>query len=267
MGFNLITIALMAAVGLGQSQDVDSSVRPEFEVASVKPDNVDQMNWRVVRPMGGGLVTRGITTRFLIGTAYDVKDFQIVGGPPWTGRETYSIDEKVGNSRKGPTLSVYPTKQQKEDDEWHLRIESLLADRFQLRIHKETREEQVYFLVVAKNGPKFKESKFDESDLGKGMMPGLQMRPHQLTGTSADIHLLAEELSRRLTRKVIDQTGLNGEYNFDLRWAPDAAAGDSAPDGPSIFTAVQEQLGLKLESGNAPVDAIIIDHVEKPSPN
>jgi len=267
MQLKLITIALMAAVGLGQTQNVDSSARPEFEVASIKPDNVDQMNWRVGRPMGGGLVTRGITTKFLIGLAYDVKDFQILDGPSWIGREQYSIDAKPGDNPKGPILSLYLTKQQKEDDEWHLRIQSLLADRFQLKIHKETREGQVYFLVVAKNGPKFRESKFDESALAKGMMPGLQMRPYQLTGTSADIHLLTEELSRRLGRKVINQTGLDGEYNFDLRWAPAAADGDSVPDGPSIFTAVQEQLGLKLESGKASVDGIIIDHIEKPSAN
>ena len=266
MEFRLIAIALMASVRMGQSQDADLSSRPEFEVASIKPDNVDRIR-RVERPMGGGLVTRGITTRYLIGIAYDVKDFQIFGGPSWIGRETYSIDAKPGNSPKGPILSLYLTRQQKEDDEWHLRIQSLLADRFQLRIHKETREEQVYSLVVAKNGPKFKEAKFDESDLGKGMMPGLQMRPYQLTGTSADIHLLTEELSRRLGRKVFDQTGLEGEYNFNLRWAPDAGDGDSVPDGPSIVTALQEQMGLKVEAGKAPVEVLVMDHIEKPSEN
>ena len=148
-----------------------------------------------------------------------------------------------------------------------MRIQSLLADRFQLRIHKETREEQVYSLVVAKNGPKFKVSKFDDSALETGLMPGLKTHPYELAGTSAGIHLLTEELSRRLGRKVIDQTGLDGEYNFDLRWAPDVGDGDSPPDGPSIFTAVQEQLGLKLESGKAAVDAIVIDHIERPSEN
>jgi len=266
MEFKLIAIALMATVGLGQSQDVYSSARPEFEVASIKPDN-GQMNWRVGRPPGGGLVTRGITTKFLIGLAYNVKDFQIFDGPSWIGRETYSIDAKPGNNRKGPILSLYLTQRQKEDDEWHLRIQSLLAERFQLRIHRETREEQVYSLIVAKNGPKFKESKFDESAVEKGLLPGLKMFQYQLTGTSADIHLLTEELSRRLGRNVIDQTGLDGEYDFNLRWAPDVAEGDSVPDGSSIFTAVQEQLGLKLESSKAPVDVIVIDHIEKPSAN
>jgi len=263
MEFKLITIALIA-VGLGQSQDADSSFRPVFEVASIKPD--PQPNPSIGKP-GGRLVGRGIFTKFLIALAYNVKEFQILDAPAWTSREQYSIDAKPGDNPKGPILSVYLTKRQKEDDEFKLRIQSLLADRFQLRIHKETREQQVYSLVVAKNGPKFKDSKFNESDAAKGRLPGLKMHQYELNGTSVDIRLLAEELSRRLGRNVIDQTGLNGEYDFDLRWAPDVAAGDSVPDGPSIFTAVQEQLGLKLESGKAPVDAIVIDHIEKPSAN
>ena len=263
MEFKLIAIALMATVGLGQSQDVDSPVRPEFEVASIKPDpRLDPM---IGRPPGGRLVARGIFTKFLIALAYDVKEFQILDGPSWISREQYSIDAKPGDNPKGPILSVYLTQRQKEDDEWHLRIQSLLADRFQLRIHKETREEQVYSLVVAKNGPKFKESKFDDS-APKGL-PGLTMHPYELIGTKVSLHYVAEALSRQMSRNVIDQTGLDGEYDFDLRWAPDAGDGDSPPDGPSIFTALQEQLGLKLESSKAPVDAIVIDHIEKPSAN
>jgi bla regulator protein blaR1 len=266
MKFKLITIALIATVGLGQSQDANSSFRPAFEVASIKP--YDGRTPRRIQIMpGGGLAAHGVTAKFLIGHSYDVKDFQILGGLSWIGSELYTIDAIPGANRKGPILSLYFNQRQKDEGEFKLRIQSLLADRFQLRIHKETREEQVYSLVVAKNGPKFKESRFNESDVGKGMLPGLTMHPYELIGASVDIHLLAEELSRRLSRNVIDRTGLNGEYDFNLRWVPDAADGDSVPDGPSIFTAVQEQLGLKLESSKAPVDAIVIDHIEKPSPN
>jgi bla regulator protein BlaR1 len=250
---------------LAQGAQTYPAGRLEFEVASIKPD--PRLDVSIGRPRGGRLVARGITTRFLIALAYNVKDFQVLDGPSWISREQYSIDAKPGDNPKGPILSLYLTQRQKEDDEWRLRIQSLLADRFQLRIHKETRDEQVYSLVVAKNGPKFKESKFDESDAEKGRLPGLKMLPYELIGTSVDIRLLAEELSRRLSRNVIDQTGLNGEYDFDLRWAPDVADGDSVPDGPSVFTAVQEQLGLKLESSKAPVDAIIIDHIERPTEN
>src|ERR1022692_97872 len=191
MGFKLITVALMATVGLGQSQDVDSTARPEFEVASIKPD--PRLDLSIHRPPGGGLVTRGVPTKFLIGLAYDVTDFQIFGAPSWIGGEQYSIDAKPGENRKGPILSLYLIHRQKEEDEWHLRIQSLLAQRFQLRIHRETREEQVYSLVVAKNGPKFQKSKFDDSALVKGL-PGLKMHPYELAGTSVSIRYLAEEL-------------------------------------------------------------------------
>jgi uncharacterized protein (TIGR03435 family) len=93
------------------------------------------------------------------------------------------------------------------------------------------------------------------------------MRPSELTGVSVSLDVFVGELSRRLGRNVIDRTGFNGQYDFSLRWVPDETDPNSVPDGPSIFTAVQEQLGLKLESGKAPVDAIVIDHIEKPSPN
>jgi len=266
MEFKLIAIALMATVGLGQSPDVDSSARPEFEVASIRPDN-GQMNVQLLWLPGGRLSASGITATLLIGVAYSVKDFQIFGGPSWTGRDQYSIDAKPGvASRKGPILSLYLTRQQRESEEGKLRIQSLLAERFQLRIHRETREEQVYSLIVAKNGPKLQKSKFDDGAPENGV-PGLQMHPYQLTGTKVSIHYLAEELSRRLSRDVIDQTGLDGEYDFNLRWVPDVGDGDSLPDGPSIFTALQEQMGLKLESSKSPVDVLVIDHVERPSAN
>jgi bla regulator protein blaR1 len=152
MEFRLLMIALLAAVGLGQSQDVDSSFRPAFEVASIKPDPLPEERIMIGHPPGGGLVARGISTRFLIALAYDVKQFQILDGPSWISREQYSIDAKPGDNPKGPILSLSLTGRQREDDEWRLRIQSLLADRFQLKIHKETREEQVYSLVVAKTG-------------------------------------------------------------------------------------------------------------------
>ncbi|MBV9745664.1 MAG: TIGR03435 family protein [Acidobacteriia bacterium] len=266
MKSRLLIIALLAAVGLGQSPDADSSFRPAFEVASVKPDPGGTLS--VGKPPGGGFWARGIWTKLLIGLAYDVKEFQILAGPSWISHELYSIDAKRGDNPRGAILSPPQLiKQRIEDEEWHLRIQSLLADRFQLRIHRETKEQPVYSLVVGKNGPKFRESRFSEADFRKGAVPGLTMRPYELIGNSVAIRFLADELSRRLDRNVIDRTGLNEEYNFDLRWVQDMVDGHSVPDGPSIFTAVQEQLGLKLESGKAPVDAITIDHIEKPSPN
>jgi uncharacterized protein (TIGR03435 family) len=267
--FKLITIALMAAVGFGQTQDfAATAARPEFDVASIRSTSPDdgQTHVRLLWLPGGRFSATGITAKMLIGVAYSVKPFQIFGGPSWIGRDQYSIDAKGTAKEKGSILSLYLTPQQRESEEGNLRLQSLLVERFQLRAHRETKEQEVYSLVIGKNGPKFKESKFDDSAAEKGLQ-GLKMHPYELTGTKVSIHYLVEELSRRLSRNVVDQTGLNGEYDFDLGWAPDAGDGDSLPNGPSIFTALQEQLGLKLESSKAPVDVLVIDHIEKPSAN
>jgi uncharacterized protein (TIGR03435 family) len=257
----------MAAVGFGQTLDATPSARPEFDVASIKSTNSDdgQTRVRLAWLPGGRFLATGVTAKMLIGVAYSVKPFQIFGGPSWIGRDQYSIDAEGTAKEKGSILSLYLTPRQRESEEGNLRLQSLLAERFQLRTHRETKEQEVYSLVIGKNGPKFRESKFDDRAAEKGLL-GLKMNPNELTGTKVSIHYLVEELSRRLSRNVIDQTGLDGEYNFDLRWAPDGD-GDSLPDGPSIFTALQEQLGLKLESSKAPVDVLVIDHVEKPSAN
>jgi uncharacterized protein (TIGR03435 family) len=152
----------------------------------------------------------------------------------------------------------------------------ILVERFGLKVHHETRTLPVYALVVAKGGPKMTASKPQPND--PDGMPGnpgvLNTSLGRETGRGALIEFLAEDLSDALGRKVVDKTGLTGRYDFTLTWAPDddaAAMGSSAssgaPQGPSLFTAVQEQLGLKLEPVKAPVDVVVIDHLEKPSEN
>ena len=156
------------------------------------------------------------------------------------------------------------------------RLRSILAERFRLRIHRDTKEAPVYALVIAKNGPKLKES---HEGFGINGMPG------QLIGAKAGMALLARVLSGILRRPVVDHTGLDATYAFKLEWTPDfgssldkpgaaavekaEAVGASLPDseGPSIFSALQEQLGLRLESQKGPVETIVIDRAEKPSEN
>ena len=264
-----ILMALMATVALAQSPDTPTREQPKFEVVSIRPESSGngQVRVRLSWLPGGRFVANGFTARMLIGIAYGAKNFQISGGPSWTERDGYSVEAKGNVIGKGPILSLFLTQQQKEEEENQLKLQALLAERFQLKFHKETRDEQVYSLVVAKDGPKLRAANLDGGAPETDRRPGLKMYPYQLTGTSVSLRYLAEELSRRLSRKVIDQTRLTGEFDFNLRWAPDAADGNSLPDGPSIFTAMQEQLGLKLESSKAPVDEIIIDHIEKPSGN
>jgi len=162
----------------------------------------------------------------------------------------------------------------------------LLADRFQLTLHRETKEQSVYALLVAKNGPKLQESQTKDGQAKEGTGPRgpmMRMGRGELSGQGVALDMLTRTLSSQLGRTVIDRTGLKGNFDFKLTWTPDP--GQSAgppgggpppgadappppdPNGPSIFTALQEQLGLRLESQKGPVEMLVIDRVEKPSEN
>jgi uncharacterized protein (TIGR03435 family) len=151
-------------------------------------------------------------------------------------------------------------------------LQSLLAERFKLVVHRETRQQQVYDLVIDKGGTKMK-----DSNVAPGQQQGLRGGRGEITGMAAPVPLLINFLSQQLGRSVIDKTGLTGKYDFALKWTPDPGAaagpkaGDTAPpvdvSGPSIFTALQTDLGLKLQSGKGPVEMLVIDSVEKPDAN
>jgi uncharacterized protein (TIGR03435 family) len=219
----------------------------------------------------------------MIVIAWRVQPFQISGGPVWLDSARYDVSAKSENT---PNPGEIP-----------LMLQALLADRFQLKIHRETKELPIYALLVAKKdgklGPHLTESKegsctpIDPSKPPPPTEPGkppklgcggMMMGPRGLTATSAPIANLIPMLSRFLGRTVVDKTGLTGKFDISLEWVPDESqAMQFAPDGPkspssdvtgpSIFTALQEQLGLKLESQKGPVETIVIDHAEKPSEN
>jgi uncharacterized protein (TIGR03435 family) len=150
-------------------------------------------------------------------------------------------------------------------------LQSLLAERFKLSLHTEIKQEPVYELTITNGGPKLKEV------FGEMKSPGVRLGRAQLTGTGVPMSTIARSLSQRLGRSVIDKTELTGRYDFDLTYTPDvvetSAPGTAGPDtppdpnGPRIFTAVQEQLGLRLQSAKGPVEVLVIDHVEKPDAN
>ena len=233
--------------------------RPSFEVASVKPgDPDDRQVWTLFKP-GGRFSTSNATLQMLLGNAYDVRNHQISGGPTWLASAKFNIEAKAESDVPNPQM--------------RLMIQSLLTERFKLAMHRETREEQVYELVVEKSGSKLK----DATDSLQGKQQGLGVRRGEITGMAASVLLLANVLSQQTGRSVIDKTGLAGKYDFTLQWTPDPggpapfggpdAAPPPDPSGPSLFTAVQEQLGLKLQSTKGPVEILVIDHVEKPSEN
>jgi bla regulator protein BlaR1 len=244
--------------------------RSGFEVASVKPSAPSDLRGSTFQftPDGGLRVTNG-TLKGIIETAYDVRQFQISGGPGWLNTERYDILAKSASDGNGDQVeSIKETR---------IRLQWLLAQRFQLKVHRDTKELPVYVLALGKKGSKLIEAEAPSAPGSSAT--GIQARCGQMVGTSASMVNLAVYLSRQLDRSVLDRTGLSGKYNFQLEWTPDAGpcsapsnggspgAAISSPDGASIFTALQEQLGLKLEATKGPVDIIVVDRAEKADAN
>ncbi len=221
-----------------------------FEVASVKRAT-SQAGGRISSSMRldpGRFTCSNVSLKKLLVESYGVKDYQ-VSGPDWFDTEIYDITATLPPGTTG--------------DDVRLMIQALLADRFKLTFHRDSKEIPVYALVVGKGG-----SKLQEVEFGRGSTSG---SPGQLTATRIAIRNLTEFLSRQTGRPVLDMTGLKGFYNFTLNYTPDAAPSAPSPEtpipesgvGPSLFTAVQEQLGLRLEPRKAPVEILVVDHVEK----
>jgi uncharacterized protein (TIGR03435 family) len=259
-----------------------TNARPEFEVASIKPAEPGARGMFIRATPGGRVNITNMTLKEMIVIAWRIQPYQISGGPAWLDSVHYDISAKPENSPK--------------DGEISLMLQSLLADRFQLTIHRETKELPVYALVMARKdgklGPGLAESKegsCTQPDLSKppplpepGKLPALSCggfiaQPRLLRGVSVALAQMTPVLARILGRSVVDKTGLTGKFDISLEWIPDEAqALQLAPDapklpsdagGPSIFTAIQEQLGLKLESQKSPVEVFVIDRAEKPSEN
>jgi len=265
---NAHTLAAILVVGawgaLGQTAvdktPIDKTEAPKFEVASIKPADPNVPGFRIQTAPGGRYIATGVTVKFLIAQAYGVMEFQVSGGPSWIGNERYEINAKGESGIEN------------KPGQMGLRLQGLLADRFQLQLAGEAKEMPIYALVVAKNGAKLKESTVGVD--GRRMQTGRG----RIEVQGIDMASLANTLSQQVGRKVLDKTGLTGNYDFKLEWTPEFGqpqgpkdgAAESAPvdsAGPSLFTAMQEQLGLKLESTKGPVEVLVIDRVEKPTEN
>jgi len=272
------------AQGGGQSPSTISPQALTFEVASVRPNAPGDHHYFVW--FNPGRFTTSSTIKRLIAFAYNANDFQISARPAWLDSETYSVDAKVPDSLV-KELQKLPFDERREKID--LMIRALLAERFKLQARRETKELPVYALVVAKNGNKLREAAPDET-YAIGEHPGFgKIGAGQLKGDAIPVSAprgmtLAWLLSVATDRIVLDRTGLKGRYDVTLQWSSDAAPAvvaaategsrpgtDNAPPsespGPSIFSAIQEQLGLKLESARGPVDVIVIEHIERPSGN
>lgn len=237
----------LATVALAQTPAAEKKL--EFEVASVKPTATRDGSLSVNFPPGGRFSARDLTLKQLLQNAYALQAYQISGGPGWLATEGFDIEAKAGAGTGEPTR------------EQVLRmIQALLADRFHLAVHREARQLPVYSLVVGKAGPRLRPA---DSNVGQ---PKTMMG--QLIVPKMSMSALASILALDLKRPVKDETGLTGEFAFTLEWTPGLAVSDDTQSSrPSLFTAVQEQLGLKLESTKSAIDVLVIDSVQKPSGN
>ncbi len=245
-------IALLALAAFAQTPAQHS-----FEVASIKPadPNARGSSSHTDRRM---VMIQNWTAKRLVQRAFGVEDYQITGGPNWLDSYHFNINAKVDESEP----EIKGVEGQKMLAAMY---QTLLVERFQFQFHRETKTLPIYHLVSAKNG-------FKLTPVAATGSQSMNSNGGSLTSQGVDMPALAVFLSRTLERPVLDTTGITGVFDFKLEWtppqdAPPKAGDNNDPAGPSIFTALQEQLGLRLESAKGPVEIIVVDHAEKPTEN
>jgi uncharacterized protein (TIGR03435 family) len=261
---------LFAALFVVAALGVDvTAQRAQFDVASVKLHTTDDQRVYMVAQPGGRFVAANITLRFLIRSAFQLQGDQIVGGPNWLDTDRFDIDARATQAPGPPNAQLLD------------RLQTLLADRFTLTTHREKRELPVFALEHAGR----------DASLGPGLRPTAcpeltvdLSRPQPCTDAQTGIGSLTMRgmpfnqftpfLSSFVNRVVVDRTGLDGRYDIELKWTPEQPAQGRAGEPPatdpnaiSIFTAIQEQLGLRLNSTRDMVDVLVIDTLEHPTPN
>ncbi len=233
--------------------------QPRFEVASIRPASEAEIEAikrggrsslfpeQGISIFGNRMTALGLTVVNLIRSAYVLRAPELSDAPDWAANESYDV---MAEAESGAALSFPQVR---------LLLQSLLVDRFQLQFHRETKPSAAYLLVAAKNGPKLKASPADAYSthvtVGSDAI--------HMTVSHATMAQLCARLSTFVGRPVVDQTGLAGVFDATLDFAPEEEESDS----PSIFNALREQLGLKLEAGKAPVEVLIIERIERPTPN
>jgi uncharacterized protein (TIGR03435 family) len=234
------------------------ALRPEFEVASVKRNISGSRPW-LVPPVGGRFTATNVTLRQLIGVGWPQK---VSGGPSWVVTDGYDVSAVAPE----PNLS-------RED--FSSMMQNLLKDRFGLRVHSEMHEARVYVLLPAKNGLKLPNAKPEpcfhglkprDADPQAGCA-GMGVTSESITNEKVSMEWFAIVLAGVLGRPVLDRTGFAGSFKVDLEFAPVTPGGDTDNTKPSIFTALEEQLGLRLDSQKGSEEVLVIDHVERPSEN
>lgn len=268
------------ALSLVLAFPVWTQIAPTFEVASIKPNKSGDFRRGIGPEPGGRFGAINVPLRDLVAFAYGISngDARIVGGPEWMARERFDVTAKAAGT---PAPADYPPM-----------VKAMLAERFKLQAHEEVRDVEAFALVRARAdgtlGPRLRKSDVDcdaRRAAAKGGSPLPQPAsgpvctgrtiPGTITATALSIGSLAGGLIRFAGRSVVDETGLAGYYDYELRWTPDEPPeprpGESPliidPNGPSLSTALQEQLGLRLDARRVPMTVVVIDHAEFPTPD
>jgi uncharacterized protein (TIGR03435 family) len=223
---------------------------PAFDVASIRLNTSGTPRSGTQSLPGGRVTVTNQPLRSMIRTAYGANDLEVVGGPDWIDRDRWDV---LATAAAGSPI----------DAPWQAMLKTLLEERFKLRAHLESRERPIYRLVLARDGKRLGPDirptgcRDDELDCGRLSANTNGIRSGTITGVARTMAQIGTGLSDYAERRVFDATGLDGRYDFELRWDQDTL----------IFTALQEQLGLKLEPASGPVDVLFIDGVEKPTPD
>jgi uncharacterized protein (TIGR03435 family) len=277
--FSLMTrVLLIVPIAIGTRSVAQTTPPPSFEVVTVKSMDGKNPHPPSVMISGDRFQATGMTLKELVKISYDLNygaDRQISGGPAWIESARFDIEAKEDASL---STELQKLSAEQRGDRLRQMLRELLAERFKLQLHHESVELPIYELVMAKSGSKLMPSvpqppSSNEDhpakprswirSAGKGLLEGSDADPPMLVTVLS----MQPEIGGRL---VVDKTGLTGKYDFTLRWTPDMGQGADQPGadaGPSLFTALQEELGLRLQPTKAPVDMLVIDHVELPSAN
>jgi uncharacterized protein (TIGR03435 family) len=261
-------IAILAALCCRYLSAQTQPALPHFEVASIKPNKSAETNANWNYDANGRFSGTNVPLKLLITTAYMLKDSQLSGLPGWADSEKYDIEAKTEG-----TL---------DEDRAFAMLRSLLADRFGMQSHWVTKKQAVYALSIARGGVKLQPSKAGSCVVAGADNPPVQpgdkvpdycgtyfWRRSEIDGHRIVISQLIVALESQLDYPLIDKTGLKGAYDVHFRWNPDEATNEGADNsaGASIFTSLQEQLGLRLQSTKGPVKVLVVDRIEKPSEN
>jgi uncharacterized protein (TIGR03435 family) len=262
IGFVLQKTAVPALIGFVLSTGGIAQVvgQPAFEVASIKLQPWNGNGSAGVFVKGNTLDGEHVGLNDLIEFAWNLRDDNLSGGPSWATRGKLAestLFQVIAKAAGNPPPSM---------DQFRQMLRTLLVERFHLQVRQTTKILPTYNLVVGKGGPKMKESAA-EAVFAANTSGGGGGRPLRIVSKAATIQWLNQQLSMYSGRPAFDKTGLAGRYDFTLEWVDQNLAGGGLPEGPSLFTALQEQLGLRLESATAPFDTVEIEHAEKPSEN